>query len=189
MISEIQKDYQEAIEQEAMQNAQVDSTQTLESTQESNDENPQDSKLELFERIESLSNACNTLLEDFENLAEHTMDLIERMDNVEKNGVKTQEAESSVKTSDDNFVYIDKLIKDDTLEREKAMKEEILQAIKANQPKKKSNSAQNIINFLVIFGIIVCLFLITKNQNTGATNGSTNNSSSSKNSTKNIRSK
>lgn len=57
MISEIQKDYQEAIEQEAMQDAQVDSTQTLESTQESNDENPQDSKLELLERIESLSNA------------------------------------------------------------------------------------------------------------------------------------
>ncbi|MGX2972654.1 hypothetical protein [Helicobacter sp. T3_23-1059] len=165
MIDEIQQDYQEAIEQEATQDTK------------------------LFERIELLSNACNNLLEDFENLAEHTMDLKERMDNVEKS-VKTQEAESSAKTSDDNFVYIDKLIKDDTLEREKAMKEEILQAIKANQHQpKKSNSAQNIINFLVIFGIIVCLFLITKNQNTGATNGSTNNSSSSKNSTKNIRSK
>lgn len=159
MIEEIQKDYQEAIQQEETL------TQDADFIQESSDTNQQsDSDSVLLERVESLTSACNDMLEDFENISSYTVDLLERVNNLEKNGIPAQDAESSIKTSDDNFVYIDKLIKDDTLEREKAMKEEILQAIKANQPKKKSNSTQNIINFIVIFGMIA-LFYISLNKN------------------------
>ena len=135
MIEEIQNDYQEAIQQEATQDIPQD--MQADSTLESSDTNQQSGSDGVLERIESLSSACNVMLEDFENISSYTVDLLERVSNLEKNGIPAQEAESSPKTSDDNFVYIDKLIKDDTLEREKAMKEEILQAIKANQPKKK----------------------------------------------------
>ena len=160
MIEDIKQDYQEVVQE--MDNTQ---TQELESTQEANEQaNEIDSsnEVELAKRIVALAAQCEALLDDFESLATQFFALHEKVEKLEKEGVLAQEP--SIKTSDDNFfAYIDKLIKDDTLEREKAMKEEILQEIKSAQPKKKSNSTQNIINFIVIFGMIVLFFLITRN--------------------------
>lgn len=155
MIEEVKQDNQE-VKKEA-ENAQA---QELESTQESN-EVDFSVEAEMLNRILALTEQCDALLDDFESLAEMFFSLKDKVETLQKERVLVQEP--SQKSSSDNFAYIDKLIKDDTLEREKAMKEEILQEIKSAQPKKKSNGTQNIINFFVIFGMIVLFFLITKN--------------------------
>lgn len=168
MIEDIKQDYQEVAQEatEAIQEAQNAQAQELESAQEPQSDaqaNEIDSSDEagLLNRIVALVQQSDALLDDFESLAEQFFALHEKVEKLEKEGVLAQEP--SPKTSSDNFAYIDKLVKDDTLEREKAMKEEILQEIKSSLPKKKSNGAQNIINFIVIFGMIVLFFLITRN--------------------------
>lgn len=169
MIEDIKQDYQEVAQEaaEAIQEAQNAQAQELESTQEQPQSNVQANEIDssdeagLYSRILALAQQCNALLDDFENLASNFLLLDQKVEKLEKEGVSLQEL--ATKPSSDNFAYIDKLVKDDTLEREKAMKEEILQEIKSSQPKKKSNGTQNIINFIVIFGMIVLFFLITKN--------------------------
>ena len=168
MIEDIKQDYQEVAQEatEAIQEAQNAQAQELESTQEQPQSNVQANEIDssdeagLLNRIAALATQSDALLDDFESLAEQFFALHKKVEKLEKEGVLVQEP--SPKTSSD-FAYIDKLVKDDTLEREKAMKEEILQEIKSSQPKKKSNGAQNIINFIVIFGMIVLFFLITRN--------------------------
>lgn len=167
MIEDIKQDYQEVAQEatEAIQEAQ--NAQELESTQEQPQSDVQANEIDsndeagLHSRILALAQQCDAMLGDFETLAMSLVSIQEKVEKLEKEGVSLQEL--ATKPSSDNFAYIDKLIKDDTLEREKAMKEEILQEIKSSQPKKKSNGAQNIINFIVIFGMIVLFFLITKN--------------------------
>lgn len=169
MIEDIKQDYQEVVQEvaEATQEAQNAQAQELESTQEQPQSDVQANEIDssdeagLLNRIVALVQQSDALLDDFESLAEQFFALHEKVEKLEKEGVLAQEP--SPKTSSDNFAYIDKLVKDDTLEREKAMKEEILQEIKSSLPKKKSNGAQNIINFIVIFGMIVLFFLITRN--------------------------
>lgn len=167
MIEDVKQDYQEVAQEvaEAIQEAQ--NTQELESTQEQPQSDVQANEIDsndeagLHSRILALAQQCNALLADFETLAMSLVSIQEKVEKLEKEGVSLQEL--ATKPSSDNFAYIDKLVKDDTLEREKAMKKEILQEIKSSQPKKKSNGVQNIINFIVIFGMIVLFFLITKN--------------------------
>ena len=169
MIEDIKQDCQEVAQEvaEATQEAQNAQAQELESTQEQPQSDVQANEIDsndeagLHSRILALAQQCNALLADFETLAMSLVSIQEKVEKLEKEGVSLQEL--ATKPSNDNFAYIDKLIKDDTLEREKAMKEEILQEIKSSQPKKKSNGAQNIINFIVIFGMIVLFFLITRN--------------------------
>ena len=166
MIEDIKQDYQEVAQeatkaiQEAQSAQELESTQAPQSDAQANEIDSSD-EAGLLNRIVALVTQSDALLDDFESLAEQFFALHEKVEKLEKEGVLVQEP--SPKTSSDNFAYIDKLIKDDTLEREKAMKEEILQEIKSSQPKKKSNGAQNIINFIVIFGMIVLFFLITRN--------------------------
>lgn len=169
MIEDIKQDYQEVAQEaaKAIQEAQNAQAQELESTQEQTQSEEQANEIDssdeagLYSRILALAQQSNALLDDFENLANNFLLLDQKVEKLEKEGVSLQEL--ATKPSNDNFAYIDKLVKDDTLEREKAMKEEILQEIKSSQPKKKSNGAQNIINFIVIFGMIVLFFLITRN--------------------------
>lgn len=160
MIEDIKQDYQEVAQEAAKAIQEAQNSQALESTQEQTQSEAQANEIEP-DRILALAQQCNALLDDFENLAVGLVSIQEKVEKLEKEGVSLQEL--ATKPSSDNFVYIDKLVKDDTLEREKAMKEEILQEIKSSQPKKKSNGAQNIINFIVIFGMIVLFFLITRN--------------------------
>lgn len=169
MIEDIKQDYQEVAQEvvEATQEAQNAQAQELESTQEQPQNDVQANEIDsndeagLYSRILALAQQCDAMLGDFETLAMSLVSIQEKVEKLEKEGVSLQEL--ATKPSSDNFAYIDKLVKDDTLEREKAMKEEILQEIKSSQPKKKSNGAQNIINFIVIFGMIVLFFLITRN--------------------------
>lgn len=167
MIEDIKQDYQEVAQEVAEATQEAQNAQALESTQEQPQSDVQANEIDsnyeagLYSRILALAQQCDAMLGDFETLAMSLVSIQEKVEKLEKEGVSLQEL--ATKPSSDNFAYIDKLVKDDTLEREKAMKEEILQEIKSSQPKKKGNGAQNIINFIVIFGMIVLFFLITRN--------------------------
>lgn len=167
MIEDIKQDYQEVAQEATEATQEAQNAQELESTQEQPQSNVQSNEIDssdeagLHSRILALAQQCEAMLGDFETLAMSLVSIQEKVEKLEKEGVSLQEL--ATKPSSDNFAYINKLVKDDTLEREKAMKEEILQEIKSSQPKKKSNGAQNIINFIVIFGMIVLFFLITRN--------------------------
>lgn len=145
MIEDIKQDYQEVAQEvaEATQEAQNAQAQALESTQEQPQSDVQANEIDssdeagLHSRILALAQQCDAMLGDFETLAMSLVSIQEKVEKLEKEGVSLQEL--ATKPSSDNFAYINKLVKDDTLEREKAMKEEILQEIKSSQPKNHHN--------------------------------------------------
>lgn len=107
-----------------------------------------------LDEIEEIAKYIVLIQEDLENIALHLKELMDKMDNLERNQNKPQQSQIS---SNINFDYIDALVKSDTLERENKMKENITQNVLKQIPTQKNN--QGIINAVIFTLLLVCLYL------------------------------